>query len=523
MILTESRTQAPNLARTLSLLALLLAPFLIYLETARSVVEIWDSSETFAHGYVILPITLWLVWRKRAALAQVRPQPFWPAMVLLLACGFGWLLAQLGDVQVVRQYTFAAMIPLSVVAVLGLNVARTIAFPLFYILLAVPFGDVFIDPLIDHTADFTIAALQWTGIPVLREGNNFTIPSGSWSVVEACSGLRYLIASITLGALYAHLSYRSWRRQALFMVVAVLVPIVANWLRAYMIVMIGHLSGMELAVGVDHLIYGWLFFGLVMFLMFWIGSFWREDEDRSAPMASGTDAQAGQLAQSDPADPALTRRIMIASAVAILCMAIWPFYESWLQRANHNPQAAQLSLPASGAWQPAQAFSDWRPAFSAPQLQWGEAYRHEAGQTSDQAALLVLYYRNQQQDSRLITSTNRITASENFTWLVTGSAGRSETVGDRTLGVREYRLRNQNQRLLVWHWYWIDQRFITNDYLGKLLQAKEKLLLQGDDSANVFAYAPFDEDPESARQALRSLLADKLGPLEAGLNGNLRR
>src|SRR5690606_32004710 len=141
----------------------------------------------------------------------------------------------------------------------------------------------------------------------------------------------------------------------------------------------------------------------------------------------------------------------------------------------------------------------------------------------EQAALLVLYYRNQRQDSRLITSTNRITANEDFTWLVTGSAGRSETVGERTLAVREYRLRKQNQRLLVWHWYWIDQRFITNDYVGKLLQAKEKLLLQGDDSANVFAYAPFVEGPESARQALRSLLADKLGSLEAGLSGNLRR
>ena len=53
-------------------------------------------------------------------------------------------------------------------------------------------------------------------------------------------------------------------------------PIVANWLRAYMIVMIGHLSNNKLAVGVDHIIYGWVFFGLVMLLLFWVGSFWQE-------------------------------------------------------------------------------------------------------------------------------------------------------------------------------------------------------------------------------------------------------
>ena len=96
-------------------------------------------------------------------------------------------------------------------------------------------------------------------------------------MVEACSGLRYLIASLTLGFLYAYLTYRSLARRAIFVAVSVIVPIVANWLRAYMIVMIGHLSGMQYAVGVDHLIYGWLFFGVVMLILFWIGSIWRED------------------------------------------------------------------------------------------------------------------------------------------------------------------------------------------------------------------------------------------------------
>ncbi len=118
--------------------------------------------------------------------------------------------------------------------------------------------------LIDWTADFTIAALKLTGIPVFREGAHFQIPSGRWSVVEACSGVRYLIASLMVGILYAYLTYRSMRRRLLFIGVSILVPIVANWLRAYMIVMIGHLSGNTLAVGVDHIIYGWIFFGVVM-------------------------------------------------------------------------------------------------------------------------------------------------------------------------------------------------------------------------------------------------------------------
>ena len=58
--------------------------------------------------------------------------------------------------------------------------------------------------------------------------------------------------------------------------VAIVVPVVANWLRAYMIVMLGHLSNNTIAVGVDHLVYGWVFFGIVIMLMFWIGARWAE-------------------------------------------------------------------------------------------------------------------------------------------------------------------------------------------------------------------------------------------------------
>src|SRR4029453_4693921 len=126
--------------------------------------------------------------------------------------------------------------------------------------------------------DFTVTALRLSGIPVYREGTFFTIPSGNWSVVEGCSGLRYLIASITVGTLYAYLTYQKLWKRGLFFAFSVIVPIISNGMRAYMIVMIAHLSDMKLALGVDHLIYGWGVFGGVILLLFWAGSFWRDDD-----------------------------------------------------------------------------------------------------------------------------------------------------------------------------------------------------------------------------------------------------
>ncbi len=162
-----------------------------------------------------------------------------------------------------------------------------IAFPLAFLFLGVPFGEAFLPRLMDWTAEFTVGALRLSGIPVYREGNFFAIPSGQWSVVEACSGLRYLIASLTVGALFAYLNYQRMRKRVLFVALSIVVPVLANFLRAYMIVMIGHLSNMKLAVGVDHFLYGWVFFGIVIGLLFWLGSFWRDPAPSIEQEATG--------------------------------------------------------------------------------------------------------------------------------------------------------------------------------------------------------------------------------------------
>ena len=75
-----------------------------------------------------------------------------------------------------------------------------------------------------------------------------------------------------------------WRR-LVFIALSIIVPIIANGIRAYLIVMIGHLSNNRLATGVDHVIYGWVFFGFVMMLLFWIGSQWREPDAAANPTA----------------------------------------------------------------------------------------------------------------------------------------------------------------------------------------------------------------------------------------------
>jgi exosortase A len=508
--LTEAiATSEPgSTARWLIIVLALLAPFTLYFDTAKSIVDIWNSSETFAHGYAILPMCLWLVWRRRANFSSMPPTPYWPALALLALAGFAWLLGRLGEVQVVQQYAFAAMLPLIALAMFGRRLAASLAFPLLFVLAAVPFGEIFINPLISFTADFTVAAVQATGIPVLRNGTHFEIPSGRWSVVEACSGVRYLISSVTIGLLYAYLTYRSTTRRVVFVLFSIIVPIVANGLRAFMIVMIGHFSGMTLAVGVDHLIYGWAFFGLVMFAMFWVGNYWRQDTD-PAPAAAAVRA----------AGPNAGALLPIAVAVVALA-ALWPAFAAYNARATANPQAVQLA--AFGVrWQAASSFSSWTPDYMAPDASFRSAYRASAD-SADPVGLTVLYYRNQNRGKALISSVNRIAGNHNA-FSQTGSTLRTEQVAGRSLVLRETRLTAATGSLLVWHWNWVDHRFTANDYLGKLWQAQAKLLFRADDGAVVMVAAPFSDKPDEARKALRAFVDANLTPIESALIATGRR
>ena len=508
MRLNDSSLVAPAPGATLPRQALLfialavLAPFALYFTTAQSIVTIWNTSDTFAHGYIIFPISAWLIWRRRANFALFPPTPWWPALVPLTALGAGWTLASLGEVSVVMQYAFVAMIPVVALAMLGVRLAASLAFPLLFLLFAVPFGEIFIPPLIEFTADFTIWAVQLTGIPVLRNGTRFELPSGNWSVVEACSGVRYLISSVTIGCLYAYLTYRSTTRRVVFVLLSIVAPILANGLRAFMIVMIGHHSGMTMATGVDHLIYGWVFFGIVMFIMFWIGSYWREDTDAAPVLPAG----------SVPAAPVRVAALRNMALAVLACCAIWPAFVAYNNAATRNPQPVTLP-PVAVSWPTAPAFSVWVPNYMPADASYNGVFRQGEGKP---VSLTVIYYRNQTRGKTLISTGNRLVHIDD-PFHEGATAMRSESFAGRSLALRETVLDSATGKQLVWQWVRVDGQDTVANHKGKLLQARAKLLFRGDDGAAILVSAPFSEHPDEARTALRAFLGAHLGAIDHAL------
>ncbi|SDL37829.1 exosortase A [Janthinobacterium sp. OK676] len=490
-----------------ALLLALAAVILLYHATFWSMVELWARSQTFAHGFLIVPISCWLAWRQRARLAALAPQPVRTGLLLLGALGLAWLLADAANVPVVEQYAATAMLPACVLAILGWPAVRLLAFPLAYLFLAVPFGEVFIEPLIDFTAAFTVTALQWSGVPVFRDGSNFSLPTGNWSVVEACSGLRYLIAALALGALFAHVNCHSTRRRVAVMAAALLVPILANGVRAYLIVMLGHLSDMRLAVGVDHLIYGWLFFGLVALLLFWLAARWRElPPPRAVPSGQPVRLSAGA---------ASPRAAVRAGVACLLLAAVWPALALASQRDDGATlPAVVLALPDPPAWH---RLHDIPPAWQAPYA--GNPARFSAAfarQDGDDApvGLQLRWYARQARDAELLTHQALPYGPR---WTPLAQRVRQVNLAGGALAVRESVLAHGGERLLVWRVYRQGGIVTARPVLVKLLLAQAKLLGRRQDGADIIVFAAYDELAPPPRARLQAFLQAALPVIEQRL------
>jgi len=494
-----------------------IAVLCIFWGTAAATVTVWNSS-SFGHGFFILPACGYLVWMRRKQLASLTPTLNLWGLPLLCVLGFGWVLGALADVLVVQQVAVVGMLEVLVWILLGSSVTLALRFPLAFLWFAVPLGEVFVSPLQDVTALFTVNALQLSGIPVLLEGRTLILPSGSWEVAEACSGIRYLLSSLVVGCLYASWAYRSWARRLGFLLACVVVPIVANCVRAYGIVLLGYLSDHKMAMGVDHLIYGWIFFGLVTMLLLWLGSLWQEPHEptvdsgptRPSELLSSTVIEADGRRTSSARTTALTAAGGVA-LVALAPLSVWALLNRVQTPVVVRAAGPQVSPP----WTELTGYADkWVPHFVGTDAEVVESYTAGA----QPVHLYIGYYANERQGAELISSENTIL--ERKQWERIAERRAIAAVDDRSLRVGETIMRSTSSRRtrLVWTWYWIAGEFTSDPYFGKFLLAKSRLFGMRQGAAVVAVSADCEFDCTTAAASLQGFLHHSAS-LQATLRG----
>lgn len=478
-----------NELRSKAVALLILVPGLViatHFGTFRVMADIWMRSDTFAHGLIVGPMFLYFVFRQRHALARIAPQPYWPGLIALLLISIVWTAGRFLGVNALEHFAAVAMIPLTVLTLAGPVVVRAVAFPLAFLFFAVPFGEFLIPQLMEVTADLTHWLLLLTGFSVYRDGFFIAVPGGDFEIAKACSGIRYLIASVVLGTIFAYLTFNTWRKRIIFMGFSILVPVIANGIRAYMIVVLASLSGMRLAVGIDHFIYGWVFFGIVMFILFGVGVRFRDDQEAEP---SGPPAVPVNIDQP-------TRPVAMILALVAIVMLTGPLLLFVVNMRDSGVTEVQLAeLPAG--WRVTDSSSGWQPAIATAD----QSLRRATTNGSVTIYEFVDVYDPSNGGVDAASSVNRLVDQKN--WRV----ARSLPSPDENM--RIVLVRQGRSNMYVVSWYQNGGKRTTSPLRAKLAEAKDTLINGGSTSALVaFAIDAGDGSDSSNLDLLVRYLAD---------------
>lgn len=348
----------------------------LFFDDVHAMVSIWWNSSTFGHCLFVPLLVGWLVQQRISGLRQLEPVAWAPGLLWLGAGALAWLLGEASGVALIRHGALVVMLQGATIALLGPNVARALAFPLFYAFFMVPFGEELVPYLQLLTARLSMLFLMGAGVPAHLDGIFITTPTGYFEVAEACSGAKFLIAMTAYGVLVCNVCFRSWRRRLVFMAGALSLAVLANGVRAFATILVAHMTTIDAAVGFDHVVYGWVFFAIILTIVMataWPffdrkpGDPWFDPRDfqRPARGAGPTGAIAG------------------ASLALIFAAPLWLAATAAageaLPSALHLPEVAgwtRVDLP--------QRYS-WRPRFDGADHFAMARYRNGKGQVVDLA------------------------------------------------------------------------------------------------------------------------------------------
>jgi exosortase len=235
--------QRPSMSPLVALGAASLILVLAYLPNLLALITVWWDNPDYNHGYLVVPIALFILWQQLSSPAPTSapgavPAPWW-----------GWIF--LAGVLVLRALMYERSSEWSenstlILAVAGLTwsfgswslLRRTwpaIAFLVFMLPLPQSLSQLLALPLQSLAASSSTFLLQLTGMWVIREGNviNLSTAHGidKLDVALACNGLRMLMTmAATVVATVILIPLPNWKRIVLLLSI-VPIALISNMAR----------------------------------------------------------------------------------------------------------------------------------------------------------------------------------------------------------------------------------------------------------------------------------------------------
>jgi len=236
--------------------------------SAASMAGQWVSSSSFHHAPLAAPLALWLILRQREA---ATPALFPPALIAVALLGGLWIAGRVLGADIAEHVAFVSLLIAGAALFFGIANARNWAFPLAFLFFLVPFGASLTPALQQITAAASEALLNLSGLPATRSGVIITTGAGPFEVADSCAGLNFLLAAAMVSTLFAAAALHGWRRRIGFVAFALVLSVAANIARVAVVIAAATIMNSADTIGADHIVFGWVFYALMLFLLMLIG------------------------------------------------------------------------------------------------------------------------------------------------------------------------------------------------------------------------------------------------------------
>jgi EpsI family protein len=416
----------------------------VYWPSTQVLFDAWTdlAGLSFTHGFLVAAAALALLFSNRQKIASSPAAP-WPlACAFLLLGSLAWLICYRASIQDLHVAIFPGLIWLAIAAAFGWRVARLAILPVGLLYLAVPSWGQANGPLGSLTVLVTSALMRVTGLQATTVGNVIRIPSGSFVIEEGCSGMHFLIVGLAVAALHGELRREPVRTRIAQLGLMAVLALAANWLRVYLIILAGYLTGMRhYLVSVTHYWFGWEIFAVALAVFFWLaGNLSRrlvrsETNPPEVPGPSAGDA---------------TGTTGYLGVIVLLLAAPATSYAVKALRGLPSPPRIEFSEGHSGWVGPvSDRDTPWNPAFAGAGDQVRALYRDAS---DNPVEVFVAVYAEQIQGAELVGSSDSLTGDRRLHIIDTqsvrsaGGSFNEAQVSDRTGG-----------RSLIWSRYEVGQ------------------------------------------------------------------
>lgn len=373
------------------MLALLVAVVVFgFSEGAANLWGRWMRDPTYGHGILLFPLTLVLIWRSQRATTVSSADR--PSLILAVCIFLGIALGQMLGILAAFQFG----LPLGILAVLvflyGRQSLESLWFPVLFLYFSIPVWDI-INPMLQSLTTLAVGQLLYlVRLPAFIVGNQVEVANGVFEIAAGCSGLRFFIITTALAALYGDWYLEGWRSKLTVLVAGIVLSIIGNWLRVFMVIQMGVHLGLDHPQVADHRFVGWLVFVVTVAIMLWFARYLKQrDEGNAVPQAQPT-PQLSVIALGACAllavhgGSALTQHLLVRDAQSLSASIDGPDY---------------LRVDACGLW---------RNGFVGADFEARGTIRHGEGVL----CVDTVWYAQQQQGAEVTNPANRAFAGTRF-------------------------------------------------------------------------------------------------------------